>query len=105
SSNCSAWADSVIRGYAGQSSLNHGQALQLHIGTSQPSYHLEVYRLGWYGGAGATLVSSSGSLSGQNPTIPAAAPTTRLIDLNWPVSYTVQTSSSWTSGYYLVKLI
>src|SRR5690242_10241233 len=52
------WTDSVIRGYASATSINHGQSISFYISTAQPSYNLDIYRIGWYGGAGSTLVSS-----------------------------------------------
>src|SRR5579885_416092 len=98
------WTDTVIRGYASATSINHGEAISFYISTAQPSYNLDIYRIGWYGGAGSTLVTSVPNLPGQNQPVPAPDPTTGLIAANWAVSYTLQTTASWTTGVYLVKL-
>ena len=61
--------------------------------------------MGYYGGTGSTLVQTIGNLQGQNQSIPAADPTTGLLQLNWSVSYTLQTTTSWVTGIYLAELI
>jgi hypothetical protein len=99
------WTDSVIRGYADQASINHGGPITFMVSTAQPSYDLEVYRMGWYGGAGSRLITTVHGLAGQNQPVPTPDPTTGLIDANWQPSYTLQTDASWTSGVYLAKLI
>src|SRR5207244_12046269 len=47
----------AIDGYASQVSLVPGDELDLHVSTSPAArYRVEVYRVGWYAGAGARLV-------------------------------------------------
>lgn len=98
------WTDQVIRGYASDTSVNKGESVSFFVSTAQPTYTLDVYRMGWYGGAGSTLITSVPSLPGQNQPVPAPDPATGLIAANWQVSYTLQTQTNWTSGVYLVKL-
>src|SRR6266516_2643409 len=100
----SAWTDTSIRGYASATSINHGESINFYVGTTLPSYNIEIYRMGWYGGAGSTLVQTISNIPGQNQPIPAADPTTGLLQLNWNVSYTLQTDTSWTTGVYLARL-
>src|SRR6266699_1309916 len=99
------WTDTSIRGYADATSINHGGAINFYVGTTLPSYNIEIYRMGWYGGTGSTLVQTISNLPGQNQPIPPADPTTGLLQLNWSVSYTLQTDTSWVTGVYLAKLI
>ncbi len=101
----STWTDTSIRGYASATSINHGDTINFYVGTTLPSYNIEIYRMGWYGGTGSTLVQTISNLTGQNQQIPPANPTTGLLELNWNVSYTLQTSTSWVTGVYLAKLI
>ena len=101
----SAWTDSDTRGYASATSINHGDSINFYVGTTFPSYNMEIYRMGWYGGTGSTLVQTISNLPGQNQPIPPADPTTGLLQLNWSVSYTLQTDTSWVTGVYLAKLI
>ena len=69
-----AWTDTSIRGYASATSINHGESINFYVGTTLPSYNIEIYRMGWYGGAGSTLVQTISNIPGQNQPIPAADP-------------------------------
>ena len=100
-----AWTDTTIRGYANSTSINAGSSITLYVGTTQPSYNMEIYRMGYYGGAGARLIQTVSGLPGINQPVPAPQAGTGLIEANWTPTYTLQTSSSWVSGVYLVKLI
>jgi hypothetical protein len=99
-----AWADTVIRGYADQTSVNRGASIQLKVSTARPSFKLEVYRMGWYGGTGSTLKRTETGLTGQNQPVPAPQAGTGLIAANWATSYTLQIPADWVSGFYLAKL-
>src|SRR5438876_8335346 len=70
--------------------------------------HLRLTSLstGWDGitARGGRLVATSGNLTGRiQPPCPQDF-VTGLIECNWSTSYTLNTSSSWTSGIYLAKL-
>lgn len=99
------WQDTAIRGYPGAASVNAGDTLDLFVGTTAPSYNIEVYRMGYYGGGGARLMQRITNLPGQPQAVPAAAPDTRLVECNWSLSHTLITSPNWVSGIYLAKLI
>jgi predicted extracellular nuclease len=92
-----------IEGYAGKTSINKGESITLHVSTIRSTYKIEVFRIGWYGGAGASLKLTVNGLSGANYGIPSPDPVTGLIDANWPVAYTVNTDGTWQTGYYQVK--
>jgi hypothetical protein len=94
-----------IAGYGNASSINKGQALNLKISLAQAGkYNLDVYRLGYYGGAGGRLVSSVAGLNGVTQAAATIDPTTRLVEAKWNTSYTLQTAADWTTGLYLAKL-
>jgi hypothetical protein len=99
------WVDTDIRGYADQSSINRGEAIRLYVSTNRPLYDLEVYRMGWYGGAGSRQVYVERGLPGQEQPVPTPDPATGLVAANWQVSRTLQTGADWLSGVYLVRLI
>src|SRR5205807_1115686 len=86
-------------------SINQGSSIAFRVGTSAASYDLEVYRMGWYDGAGARLITAARGLAGVNPVVPLPDPTTGLIEAQWPAAYTLSTNSTWVSGTYLTKLI
>src|SRR6516165_8013028 len=55
--------NSQIEGYA-TTSVNVGSAVSVYVSTKSPSYAAEIYRLGWYGGTGASLKRQLGPLPG-----------------------------------------
>ncbi len=55
-----------IGGFTTKTSYNLGESVQLKIGTSAASFpgtkaNIAVYRIGYYGGTGARLISAAGS--------------------------------------------
>ena len=63
-----------IEGFATDISVNHGERIDFKINVNATPgedvpYHIEIYRLGYYGGDGARLVYSSqnGPLVGHRP--------------------------------------
>jgi len=105
----STWQPPDISGYADQPSVNHGAVIRFYVSTDpakSPTWDLEVYRMGWYGGSGARLMYSTYGLPSQLQPVPAPDPTTGLIAAtNWSVSYALQTDPAWPSGVYLAKLM
>ena len=96
-----------IEGFAGASSINKGESVDLKIKASDGStFRVEIYRTGYYGGAGGRLFSTIHGLAGclQAPCLKDSS--TGLADCsNWAVSATLTTTSSWPSGVYLLKLV
>jgi Domain of unknown function (DUF4347)/Domain of unknown function (DUF4082) len=99
-------ATTEIEGFADATSINKGQAINLKISLAQAGqYKIDVYRLGYYGGAGGRqVIPSITGLNGVKQSGSTTNPNTRLVEYNWNTSYTLQTDASWTSGLYFVKL-
>jgi hypothetical protein len=101
-------APGEIDGYSSEVSVLPGDRLDLHVSTAQ-RYRVEVYRIGWYAGAGARLVACSPGCQtdeqGAAQPVPAFDPSTGYLDAGWPVTDTFTVASSWTSGYYLAELV
>ena len=94
-----------IAGYASATSVNKGEALPIKVSLAQAGqYQIDVYRLGYYGGTGGRLVTSSGSLNGSAQAGPSIDSATRLVEYHWGTSYTLNVGNDWTSGLYMVKL-
>ena len=80
------------------------------ISTAEPSYTLELFRLGWYGGAGGLRVSNPVKLNGILQPTPVPDSITGLIECNWNTSYELRANTQpgfkqrWRSGIYLAKL-
>jgi hypothetical protein len=60
--------------------------------------------LGWYGGAGARLVSSIRGTPGEAREVPEPRQQDGLVACRWPASLRVGTGSDWQSGVYLARL-
>ena len=100
---------STIQGYATSMSVNIGNSIKFKIKTPATSYHIDVYRLGYYQGLGARKVAANVLPSAALPqTQPACATfsATGLIDCgNWAVSATWQVPDTAVSGVYLARLV
>ena len=97
-----------IQGFATRISVNRGQAVQFKIDTPATAYHLDIYRMGYYGGDGARKVATvqpSVPLPQSQPACANDAPT-GLIDCgNWAVSASWAVPADATSGIYFAKLV
>lgn len=97
-------APGELEGYAGATSVNHGEAVDVHVRADRPqTMRWVLYRMGWYGGAEGRRIASGGPVEvGPRPT---PSPTgTGLIECAWPVTFTIRTDASWASGVYLVAM-
>jgi hypothetical protein len=107
----------TIQGYAGAVSALPGESVPLYISSSHAvNYDLAVYRLGWYGGAGAHLYAQATDLhstaqgywllkSGLVDCLTCYSdPTTHLVEPRWHKSYELAIGADWPSGVYLIKL-
>lgn len=98
-----------IEGYASSTSVNRGGRISLFVHTSAPSYRIEIYRMGWYEGTGARLVSGPLVRPGVTQPMPAMDLHTGLTECSWKDPYVVTAGSKsdheeWVSGVYLAKL-
>jgi hypothetical protein len=99
-----------IAGYTSEISVQSGDTLHIHVSTAGSArYRVEIYRLGWYGGAGGRLLtcipSCTGDDAGTQYPVAAPDPTTGYLDAGWPVTDVATIGADWTSGYYLAKLV
>jgi hypothetical protein len=51
--------DPRLQGFATDISVNVGEAVSFKIGTDSAKYRIDIYRLGYYGGAGARLLATA----------------------------------------------
>jgi hypothetical protein len=91
--------------YADQVGALPGEAVGVHV-QSEYRYRLRVYRLGWYGGAGARLMACTPSCTGDEaPSVQrnSPAPGDSPQRAGWTRTDVVQTGTDWPSGYYLIE--
>src|SRR6185295_12543761 len=97
-----------IQGFATDISVNRGQTVRFKIKTNSSNYRLDIYRLGYYGGLGARLITTVQPSATLPQTQPACLnqASTGLIDCgNWGESASWAVPSNATSGIYIAKLI
>ena len=96
----------AIQGFATSTQAQLGQNVNLYVTTSQPTYHVEAYRMGWYQGLGARLVWTSPTLTGVvQPTCPLDTSVNMVACWNWKLSATMTITSAFVPGDYLLKLV
>jgi hypothetical protein len=99
--------DPTIQGFADSISVNVGETETFRVKTDARLYHLEIYRLGFYGGAGARLVAIVRPFGPQNqPSCYFDAAATYLLDCSdWAVSAAWAVPPDAVSGIYVVRLV
>src|SRR5258705_4150258 len=93
-----------MEGYAEATSVEPGDTLGLHVSSGSPRYTVEVFRMGWYRGAGGRLVLELRGMSGGQRPIPKPRAQDGLVECDWPVSCRVPVGPDWVSGVYLARL-
>ncbi len=98
----------TIQGYATSMSVNVGETEHFKIKTPATAYHLEILRLGYYGGDGARLVASNIQPTAKLPQVQPEClheASTGLIDCgNWGESAQWTVPSTAVSGVYIALL-
>ncbi len=101
--------DSTIQGFATSISVNVGQTEYFKIKTPSTSYHIDILRLGYYGGDGARMIQANIKPTATLPQTQPACLTqsgTGLIDCgNWGVSASWTVPTTAVSGIYIAHLV
>ncbi len=96
----------TIEGYAAQFSVDHGQTVQFKVATTATDYRIDIYRMGWYQGLGARLVTTLQPTNLQAQPDPIIHLDTNTTDAsNWHVSASWDVPSNAVSGVYIGKLV
>ena len=100
--------DPSIQGFATEMSVNRGERVRFKVDTDASNYRIDIYRLGYYQGLGARLITSvtpSVSLPQTQPD-PISDSATGLVDCgNWSESAHWDVPVNATSGVYIGKLV
>ena len=94
-----------IEGYADTTSARSGQVVNIYANTGSPQWHLEAYRMGYYGGLNARLIWTSETFD--QPwqfAEPSFDRETRMHAAQWSPSTSITIDDSWPPGSYLLKL-
>ena len=99
--------DPSIQGFATDISVNQGGTVTFKVNTTASAYQLDIYRMGYYGGNGAHLVTTvlpSAHLPQAQPACLSDS-TTGLLDCgNWAVSASWTVPANATSGIYFARV-
>ncbi|QEH37847.1 Copper resistance protein CopC [Aquisphaera giovannonii] len=100
--------DSSIQGFTTAISVDQGETVYFKVNDpSGASYHLEIYRMGYYQGNGARLVATvpSSAVLKQVQPAPLTDYATGLVDAgNWSVSASWSVPADATSGIYFADV-
>ncbi len=98
------YRSSLIEGYCSKQSVKAGEKLEIFVSTKPAArFTLEVFRLGYYGGAGARLMDALGPFEGK-PQVDPVMGENRLMECAWESSVSLQIPQDWVSGVYLGRL-
>ena len=93
-----------IEGYCSHQSVAAGETLSIMVSTSEPvPFTIEIFRTGYYGGAGARLMQVLGPLPGQPQPDPPVEDQ-RLRACRWQPAAEITIPDDWVSGVYLGRL-
>ena len=100
--------DTNIQGYSTSMSVNSGETIAFKIKTPSTSYHIDIFRFGYYGGLGARKQAANIRPTATLPQSQPACQTfsdTGLIDCgNWAQSASWAVPSTAVSGLYMALL-
>ncbi|MBL7762246.1 MAG: hypothetical protein JNL23_02350, partial [Chitinophagaceae bacterium] len=98
--------DLTIQGFGTDISVNKGQTISFKINvTDGAAYSVRIYRLGYYQGNGARLITNLGNFTGTIQPSPNANSSTGLIDCsNWSTSASWAVPATAVSGVYIARL-
>ncbi len=93
-----------IEGYCSHQSVKAGDRLDIMVSASPArKFHLEIFRLGYYGGRGARLVSDLGILAAETQPTPGIGPK-NLNECLWKSTTHISIPTDWLSGVYVGRM-
>lgn len=95
-----------VEGYPSRTSVEPSESLDFHVSTAPAAnYRIDIYRLGWYDGAGGRRMASLAEKQGEQRPIPDWDSDTGLIECDWPATDTLDVGTDWISGAYMAKFV
>lgn len=93
-----------IEGYCSRQSAEAGETIDIMVSTDPPRpFKIEVFRMGYYGGRGARLVTTLGPFMGQTQHTPSPGEK-NIHECKWEKSAQLIIPKDWVSGVYLGRL-
>jgi len=95
---------SDIEGYCSRQSVAAGEKIDIMVSTKERvEFVIEVFRTGYYGGAGARLMTRLGPFPGKPQPVPEPGEK-NLRECRWEPSVSLTIPDDWPSGVYLGRL-
>lgn len=93
-----------IEGYCSRQSLLAGETVDIMVSAAPArKFHLEIFRLGYYGGRGARLMADLGILSAKTQPTPTPGDK-NLHECRWETTTQLKVPTAWPSGVYLGRM-
>ena len=92
-----------ISGYASATSISAGETLRFYVSAPDPTFTIEIFRMGWYGGLGGRRMTDAVTRPGVMQLMPSPD-ADGLIRCDWSESYSIAIPDDWVSGFYLAKI-
>ncbi len=104
--NAGPYRTTLIEGYCSHQSIEAGETLSISVSTDPVrQFTIDIYRMGFYGGAGGRHMTTLGPLNGTTQPVPELGPIPgRLRECDWSPSVEFKIPDDWVSGVYLGKL-
>jgi hypothetical protein len=96
----------TLQGFTTDISVNHGSTVYFKIQSGTANWRIDVYRLGYYQGNGARLITTINMTHAQMQPTPVTNSTTGEVDAgNWAVTASWTVPSNAVSGVYIAHLV
>jgi hypothetical protein len=93
-----------IEGYCARQSVKAGESIDIFVSTNPPQrFAVEIFRMGYYGGRGARLMTTLGPFTGKTQPTPESGPK-NLHECRWEPATRLEIPSDWLSGVYLGRM-
>jgi Domain of unknown function (DUF4082)/Bacterial Ig domain/Putative Ig domain len=96
----------TLQGFTTDISVNHGSTVYFKIQSGTNNWRIDIYRLGYYQGNGARLITTINMTHAQSQPAPVTNSTTGEVDAgNWAVTASWAVPASAVSGVYIAHLV
>ena len=95
---------SAIEGYCSKQCVKAGESIEIMVSTQPPRpFRIEIFRMGYYGGRGARVMTTLGPFDGRAQAVPTPGEKD-LHECRWTPSVRLTIPDDWLSGVYLGRL-
>ena len=93
-----------VEGYCSKQSVKAGESIDIMVSTDPPRpFHIEIFRMGYYGGRGARQVTTLGPFPGKIQPTPKPGPK-NIHECLWEPTTRLTIPADWPSGVYLGRI-